>query len=277
MEQIVVITGTVIFLVFAGIGFCVLSYKKIPQGKSIIRTGIGGTKVAFNEGLYVIPFLHNIELLDISYKKILIERMRHDGVICKDNIRADIKIAFYLKVNESAQDVINVAQTIGCERAGDVAVLKEFFEARFIEAVNIAGKKFEFLRLCDARREFRDEIMNIIGADLNGFVLEDCAIESVEQTQLQFLNPESVQDSEGIELIMTQVVAKNVKANQLRHEEEEVIKKQNLMAQEKLLELECLLIEAQERQKREVENLRLGELVEEQKTVGYDYKPGESD
>ncbi|WP_316930538.1 SPFH domain-containing protein [Sphingobacterium sp. IITKGP-BTPF85] len=84
--------------------------QKIPQGKAIVRTGIGGTNVAFNKGMYVIPVFHKMEIMDISVKKIEISRMQHDGLICKDNIRADIKVAFFVRVNKSVDDVISVAQ-----------------------------------------------------------------------------------------------------------------------------------------------------------------------
>ncbi|WP_349771690.1 SPFH domain-containing protein, partial [Escherichia coli] len=71
-------------------------YKKVPQGKAIVRTGVGGSQVAFNKGMYVIPVFHKMEIMDISIKKIDITRQQHDGLICKDNIRADIKVAFFV-------------------------------------------------------------------------------------------------------------------------------------------------------------------------------------
>ncbi|UZJ64917.1 SPFH domain-containing protein [Sphingobacterium sp. KU25419] len=116
---ILLIVGIIVLLIFAF--FIVLSafYKKIPQGKAIVRTGIGGTNVAFNKGMYVIPVFHKMEIMDISVKKIEISRMQHDGLICKDNIRADIKVAFFVRVNKSVDDVISVAQNLGCERASD--------------------------------------------------------------------------------------------------------------------------------------------------------------
>jgi uncharacterized membrane protein YqiK len=34
-----------------------------------------------------------------------------------DNMRADIKVAFFVRVNQTSQDVLKVAQAVGCERA----------------------------------------------------------------------------------------------------------------------------------------------------------------
>ncbi|GGH21886.1 flotillin family protein [Sphingobacterium alkalisoli] len=237
-------------------------YKKIPQGKSIVRTGIGGSKVAFNKGMYVIPVFHKMEIMDISIKKIEIARMQGDGLICKDNIRADIKVAFFVRVNKSVDDVINVAQNLGCDRASEPETLKNIFEAKFSEALKTVGKKFDFIELYEARREFRDEILNIIGTDLNGYILDDCAIDYLEQTELQFLSTENILDSEGIKKITELTARQNMNANLIRREEEKVIKKQNVEAREAILELERQLAEKEEKQRREIDNIKAREEAE---------------
>ncbi len=266
MEQIVIITaGAAIFTILVLLGMLASFYKKIPQGKAIVRTGVGGTKVAFNKGMYVIPIFHKMEIMDISLKKVQIERLQHDGLICKDNIRADIKVAFFVRVNKSVNDVINVAQSIGCERASDISTLKDIFEAKFSEALKSVGKKFDFIELYEARREFRDEIIDIIGTDLNGYVLDDCAIDYLEQTELSFLSPDNILDSEGIRKITDLTAAQNVKANLIRREEEKLIKKQNVEAREAILELERQLAEKEEKQRREVDNIKAREEAEIQK------------
>ena len=264
-EIILIIVAGVFVAALIFIGMLASFYKKIPQGKAIVRTGVGGTKVAFNKGMYVIPVLHKMEIMDISLKKVQIERMENDGLICKDNIRADIKVAFFVRVNKSVNDVINVAQSIGCPRASDISTLKDIFEAKFSEALKTVGKKFDFIELYEARREFRDEIIDIIGTDLNGYVLDDCAIDYLEQTELRFLSPENILDSEGIKKITDLTAAQNIKANLIRREEEKVIKKQNVEAREAILELERQLAEKEEKQRREIDNVKAREGAEIQK------------
>ncbi|WCM40958.1 flotillin family protein [Flavobacterium sp. CBA20B-1] len=254
--------GVIVFLILSFFVVLSMFYKKIPQGKAIVRTGIGGSKVAFNKGMYVIPVFHKMEIMDISVKKIEIGRMQHDGLICKDNIRADIKVAFFVRVNKSVDDVINVAQNLGCDRASEPETLKSIFESKFSEALKTVGKKFDFIELYEARREFRDEILNIIGTDLNGYILDDCAIDYLEQTELQFLSANNILDSEGIKKITELTAKQNMNANLIRREEEKVIKKQNVEAREAILELERQLAEKEERQKREIDNIKAREEAE---------------
>jgi len=264
-ELIIIVAGAIIFVFLVFLGLLASFYKKIPQGKAIVRTGVGGTKVAFNKGMYVIPVFHKMEIMDISLKKVQIERMEHDGLICKDNIRADIKVAFFVRVNKSVNDVINVAQSIGTSRASDISTLKDIFEAKFSEALKTVGKKFDFIELYEARREFRDEIIDIIGTDLNGYVLDDCAIDYLEQTELRFLSSDNILDSEGIKKITDLTAAQNIKANLIRREEEKVLKKQNVEAREAILELERQLAEKEEKQRREIDNVKSREEAEIQK------------
>src|SRR5690606_41415773 len=46
-----------------------------------------------------------------------------------------------------------------------------------------------------------EEILKVIGTDLNGYVLDDCAIDYLEQTPLEKLNPNNILDAEGIKKI----------------------------------------------------------------------------
>ncbi|WP_353103343.1 flotillin family protein [Myroides odoratus] len=262
---IAIIIGALFLLILLFFAVLATFYKKIPQGKSIVRTGIGGTKVAFNKGIYVVPVFHKMEIMDISVKKLQIDRMQKEGLICKDNIRADIKVAFFIRVNKSIDDVINVAQTLGCERASDVETLRNIFEAKFSEALKTVGKKFEFIELYEARREFRDEIINIIGRDLNGYILDDCAIDYLEQTNLSYLDPQNILDSEGIKKITELTALQNINANLIRRDEQKVIKKQDVEAREAILELERQLSEKEEKQRREVDNIKSREEAEIQK------------
>ncbi|MBW1294719.1 flotillin family protein [Aquimarina litoralis] len=257
----IIVLIAIVIVAFGLIVWIISMYKKIIQGKVLVRTGAGGTKVYFNAGL-VVPVLHKMEIMDIAVKKLEIERTGTNGLICKDNIRADIKVAFFVRVNKSKADIINVAQTIGCARASEIDVLRNLFDAKFSEALKTVGKKFEFVELYEARREFRDEIVNIIGTDLNGYVLDDCAIDDLEQTSLSVMKPDNILDAEGIKKITELTAAQNVKSNLIKRDEEKVIRKQDVEAREAILELDKQLAEKEEQQRREIANIKAREEAE---------------
>ena len=66
--------------------------------------------------------------MDISVKTIEVDRRgagRPD--LCQDNVRADITVAFYVRVNKTEEDVLKVASAVGVNRASDKRTLEELF------------------------------------------------------------------------------------------------------------------------------------------------------
>lgn len=236
-------------------------YKKAKQGESLVKTGVGGTKVSFT-GMMVWPVIHKLERMDISLKTINIERMGKDGLICRDNMRADIKVAFFVRVNQMKDDVVRVAQSVGCERASSPQALNELFEAKFSEALKTVGKQFDFVDLYNKRDEFRQEILNLIGRDLNGYALDDAAIDYLEQTHLSSLSSMNILDAEGIKKITELTAKQNMLSNNIKREEEKVIKQQDVDAREAILEMERQLAEKEEKNKREIANIKSREEAE---------------
>lgn len=250
----IMVFSVIVALIIIGGGIVALMIKclrKVPQGTAIIRNGMGGTKVSFDRDV-VIPILHIVEAMDISVKRIEIDRSGEDGLICKDNIRADIKVAFFVRVNKEAEDVKRVAQFLGCERASDEVALRVVFEPKFSEALKTVGKQFDFVELYNSREEFREQILRIIGTDLNGYVLDDAAIDYLEQTDLEKLNPNNVLDAEGIKKITRLTAKEATLANQITREKEMTLKKQDVEAREAILQLERQQVDAEEKQEREI-------------------------
>ncbi|PWJ44576.1 flotillin family protein [Sediminitomix flava] len=249
----------IISAVLLGLVLIILQfYKKVPQGKALVRTGMQGLKVNF-QGIFVVPVVHKAEIMDISLKTIEISREAKQGLICKDNLRADIRVAFFVRVNNDVKDVAQVAQTIGCERASDQGSLMTLFEAKFSEALKTVGKKFDFADLYNAREEFKREVIDVIGTDLNGYILDDCAIDYLEQTEVEHLDPDNILDSEGIRKITDLTSAQKIQANHIRNEEKKLLTKQDVEAKEVVLALERQQAEAEEKQRREIAIVRAQE------------------
>lgn len=218
---------------------------KVEQGNAIVRSravsipvlGPKGVDVFFN-GVYVVEAFDVWEFMDISVKTIDIDRRGKDGLICQDNIRADISVSFYVRVLPSVDSVKQVAGTVGCERASDIQTLNKLFNAKFSEALKTAGKKLDFEQLYTKRDDFRDEIITVIGKDLNGYHLEDAAIDYLEQTPLESLDPDNILDAEGITKITDRTATQHIATNKLRRAAEKEVKKEDTEAREVILELE---------------------------------------
>lgn len=237
-------------------------YQKVDQGRAmIVNTMRAEPEVTFT-GRLVIPILHRREVMDISLKTIEIERMGKEGLICKDNMRADIKVKFFVRVNKTREDVLRVAQGIGCERASNQATLEDLFSAKFSEALKTVGKAMDFVDLYEARDRFRDQIVRQIGDELSGYVLEDAAIDYLEQTPLEKLDPHNILDAQGIRKITELTAEQNIFTNELRRNEEMRIKKKDVETAEAVLELERQKAHAEANQLREIAITRSREEAE---------------
>ncbi|MCC5477064.1 flotillin family protein [Streptomyces sp. NPDC059680] len=236
-------------------------YRKVDQSQALIVSKTRQVDVSFT-GQVVLPILHKAEVMDISVKTIEISRSGRDGLICRDNIRADIRILFFVKVNKTVPDVIKVAQTVGTERASHQDTLQELFHAKFSEALKTVGKQMDFTDLYTKREELRYHIIELIGIDLNGYHLEDAAIDYLEQTPLSQMDPANVLDAEGIRKITELTAIEHVRTNEAKRNEQKEITRQDVDAREAILELERRQADAEIKQKREIETSRAREEAE---------------
>lgn len=250
-----------VFIFIGLITAIIKMYNKSLQGQALVRTGLGGTKVSFS-GIFVVPVIHKLEIMDITLKTIVISRTGKEGLICQDNMRADIKVTFFVRVNQTIEDVKQVAQSIGAHRASSQDALELLFDAKFSEALKTVGKNFDFVDLYSARDRFKQEILNIIGTDLNGYVLDDCAIDYLEQTPRTELDENNILDAEGIKKIIDLTSAQKIQANQIERERDKTLTKQDVEAKETILELEKQQAEAEAKQKREIESIQAREEAE---------------
>lgn len=260
-----VVIGSIFIIILGLFALIKAFYIKVPQGTAlIINDTTSQPKVKFTGGL-VLPVIHKKEFMRISLITLEIDRRGKEGLICKDNMRADITVAFYLRVNETAQDVLKVAKAIGVERASDKVAVNELFNAKFSEALKTVGKQIDFVKLFENRQDFRDQIIHVIGNDLNGYVLEDVAIDYLEQTPKSSLDPNNILDSEGIRKITELTANQNIVTNELERNAELAVTKKNVETKEAMLALERQQADAEARQKREIATIQAREQAETQK------------
>ena len=257
------VVAALIALMFIALVYSITRfYVKVPQGWALIINDMSEMpKVKFTGGI-VWPIINKKELMKISLITLQLDRNNKEGLICKDNIRADISVAFYLRVNETQEDVLKVAKAIGVDRASDKNAVNELFNAKFAEALKTVGKQMEFVELFENRIGFRDKIIEVIGNDLNGYALEDVAIDYLEQTPKEALDPNNILDAEGIRKITLLTAGQNVKTNELERNEQLAIKKKDVETREAMLALERQEADAEARQKREIETVKAREQAE---------------
>jgi uncharacterized membrane protein YqiK len=235
----IVLIAVVLAFVVALIGF-VLSrfYRKVPQSQALIINKMNDRLDVTFTGATSLPIIHKAEVMDIGVRVIEVAKDGTDGLICRDNIRADIRVSFYIRVNPVKEDVLKVAKLLGVSNASNSEALYLLFSAKFAEALKTAGKQLDFVELYEKRDLFRANVIKVIGEDLNGFVLDDVAIEYCEQTPMSQLDPNNVLDAEGIRKITEITSVQAIETNIHKREAEKQIKAKDVETQQALFEME---------------------------------------
>lgn len=247
-------------------------YKQVKgTGEVLIKTPYGNKQkqVVFN-GTFVWPIINKLERMNITKKHIqLIREGSEDksadkqGLHCKDNIRADLRVSFYIGVNPDPNDILLIANNLTTEGANNIDILESHLSPKFSEALKTAIKQFDFEQLYTSRIEFREVVRGILINDIEGFKLYDVVIDKIEQTSINFLDPNNVLDADGIRKITQQTADKNLLTTEIRQKELTETRSKEVEGEQAREQLEKSLAETLAKVNREKEHIRL----EEEKNV----------
>ena len=95
-EPLFIAIGAGVIIIFGLLVMVSKFYHKVEQGQVLLINKRGKEPEVSTTGGLVIPIIHKKEIMDISTKRMVLEREGRSGLICKDNIRADIIITFYI-------------------------------------------------------------------------------------------------------------------------------------------------------------------------------------
>src|SRR3954464_3744910 len=106
---IVIVVGVIALVLFGVLIMVARFYRQVDQGKALIINTMRSEPVVTFTGAVVYPIINRAEVMDMSGKIIEIDRRGKEGLICADNIRADINVNFFVRVNKTQEHVLKVA------------------------------------------------------------------------------------------------------------------------------------------------------------------------
>ena len=246
--------------------FVASRYKKVKgEGRAIIINGRTNSFATLT-GAFCWPIINNYSVVNITRRKISVIRFGNkdgdteesDGLHCKDNVRADMKVDFYIGINPVPTDIVRVAKMFGSSNdsndsgVNDIRVLEDHFKPKFSEALKIACKQTYFIDLFDKRLEFRERVKDVIKEDMDGFYLYDVVIDKLEQTSLDAHKEHNILDSEGIRKIIEITSSKLIEKNNIEQETKTRLKEKDVKEEELRLQLNKTEEENKAKNNREV-------------------------
>jgi uncharacterized membrane protein YqiK len=151
-----------------------LFLKRAKPGQALVRTGVGPARVSFG-AIFAFPVLHLCSVVDITVKQFGIT----EKFETRDKKSIYLGVSFSVRINNTAEDVRMVAGNLGPERTFDETWIKEHFRKAFREAMVIVVQTHDADELLEDWECTKTEILEKIGAYLNGYVLDDAVIDEM--------------------------------------------------------------------------------------------------
>lgn len=177
------------------------------------------------------------------------------GIHCKDNIRADLQVSFYLKVS----NIESIAESFSYHQLTDQKAFSDFFVSKLSEALKTAAREYEFVDLMDHRDQFRKSVIEVLNEDLYGFILDDVTIRSIEQTPITELDDHNILDIQGKEKVTNITANKLASITQIEEDALTATTEKQVKGQQSRLQLNKNLEEEKARTDREISVIKAKE------------------
>lgn len=176
LPVLIAVGGTLLMLLGLG-GVLLACYRKVEPGKALVITTPRPEPLVSFTSAVVLPILHRAELLDMTVKVIDVDCRGADALTFAGGERVDLRLKFFVRVNHTVEDVLKVARRIGCTRASDLAGVRDLFSASFLAAAKTVACRFDASQVEQRHGEIIDAIVEEIGRDLDGFILDQVVVD----------------------------------------------------------------------------------------------------
>lgn len=238
-------------------------YVRASKEISFVRTGFGGQKIIMNGGALVFPILHETIPVNMNTLRLEVRRDNDQALITRDRMRVDVVAEFYVRAQPTEESIAAAAQTLG-KRTMQPDQLKELVEGKFVDALRSVAAEMTMEELHEKRTDFVQKVQMAVTEDLlkNGLELESVSLTGLDQTGMEFFNPNNAFDAEGLTRLTEEIERRKKIRNDVEQETQVQIKTKNLESEK----LHLALIRDEEyaklEQQREVEVRKATQLAE---------------
>ena len=174
-------------------------YHKGSREKALIRTGAGGQKIVLDGGCLVLPFLHQVDLVDMrtAYMEVVLEK--NNSILTEDRMRVDLSVAFHVRVIPTTEGIATAAQTVGVRSLNPERLL-EFLKGRLIDALQSVVATHTMDNLHENRSQFVARTTELLKPSLeeSGLKLESVSLVRLDQTEFSALNENNAFNAVGM-------------------------------------------------------------------------------
>lgn len=223
--------AAIILVVSATILVVVLNrfYHKGSRERSLIRTGAGGQKIVMDAGCLVLPFLHQVDVVDMRTNFIDVSRQGEKSLLTSDRLRVDINVFFHVRVVPTTDGIATAAQTIGA-RSLSQDRLGEFLNGRFIDALQAVAATRTMDEMHENRPAFASDVAQSLRPSMEeiGLLLESVSVTQLDQTEFTSLDENNVFNAVGMRRLAEIISVNRRKRNEIESETDLAVRRTEL-------------------------------------------------
>ena len=230
-------------------------YWKSESHTALVRTGLGGSKAFVGGGAFLIPLLHKVQWVDLSETRFFVKREKENSIITKNLLRADIEMEVHIRVKADKKNVEQAAIALG-KRADNTDGLGNFLEPTLLNALQSVSSGMSLQEIHQNREDYAARVRGLLADELihKGLELTSISLCSFAQTKIDFYDPNSIFDSEGIVTIKRITEKRKKERNDIEQENTILIQEKDTNTRKITLELEKERAFAEQDNKKEIES-----------------------
>ncbi|OGY41412.1 MAG: hypothetical protein A2Y67_02690 [Candidatus Buchananbacteria bacterium RBG_13_39_9] len=235
--QMVLMGFGVLGLIIGGILVTIAKlYVKTSANIAFYRTGQGKPKVIIDGGAIVVPVIHSLIEVLLETMKLEVVKNGPEALICKDCLRADISVGFYIRVKKDEIGVKAAATSFGRDATNPNAIKDRLME-KLVSALRSVAMIMDLNELNQNREKFAKAVQDAVSKDIeiNGLILETVTIFRLDMTDPKNLKEDNVFDAEGLKKASAITQAQKIQRNEIERNAELAITKRNVDTRKNVL------------------------------------------
>lgn len=245
-------------------------YHVASPDEALVKTGGKKPVVSVGGGMWVIPMFHKVARISTRAISIPITRTGEDAVPSMDKIPAEIRGEMKVQINPASEaDIILASQSLGALSPDQMARrVQTEIDGLVTDALRTAAFQKNFIELNSQKKEFADNVLEMLGDDLKKFGLTLQAVAVTHVKQGDFVGGDGdVLDAEGRRNVAETVQKNRQETNKITRDAEVKVAQQDVDARDKRLAEELRQKKLEADNAKQVAEYEAQQRVETRKTV----------
>lgn len=258
MNTLIVLGGIAVVIVAAlmGVATAVKQFYVVPAAdEALVKTGGAKPVVSTGGGVWVVPIFHKVSRVSLQAIRIPINRVAEEALPTNDKLMAEIKGELFVQINpQDSHAILLAVQSLGTSDPSAMSrAVREKIDSMVTDALRTAAFKKTFLELNSQKKEFADEVVDLLQEDLAklGLTLTAVSIPHIYQGRFT-TDAGDVFAAEGRRNVAGTVEKNREETNRIERDAQIAIQRQDVDARKLELELEFDQTQREEEQKRQV-------------------------